>query len=51
MLTYTYDGGSDHNHVTEMLGAIERARLELRDVHTKQRSLEQIFVSLLEEAL
>ncbi|MEE2002566.1 ABC transporter ATP-binding protein [Alkalimonas sp. MEB108] len=51
MLTYTYDGGSDHNHVTEMLGAIERARLELKDVHTKQRTLEQIFVSLLEEAL
>lgn len=50
MLTYTYDGGSDHNQVTEMLGAIERARLELKDVQTKQRSLEQIFVSLLEEA-
>lgn len=48
-LTYDYDDNQSENHVTEVLAAIHRSGIALRDMQTKQRSLEQIFVSLLEE--
>lgn len=48
-LTYDYDDNQSQNHVTEVLAAIHRSGIVLSDMQTKQRSLEQIFVSLLEE--
>jgi ABC-2 type transport system ATP-binding protein len=35
--------------VTEVLAAIHRSGIELSDVQTKQSTLEQIFVSLVED--
>jgi ABC-2 type transport system ATP-binding protein len=49
-LTYDYDNNQPSNHVTEVLAAIHRSGIELSDVQTKQSTLEQIFVSLVEES-
>ena len=48
-LTYDYDDNAATNHVTEVLAAIHRSGIELNDVKTKQSTLEQIFVSLVED--
>lgn len=48
-LTYDYDDNQPTNHVTEVLAAIHRSGIELSDVQTRQSTLEQIFVGLLEE--
>lgn len=49
-LTYDYDDNQPTNHVTEVLAAIHRSGIALSDVKTKQSTLEQIFVSLLEDS-
>ena len=49
-LTYDYDDNQPTNHVTEVLAAIHCSGIELSDVKTKQSTLEQIFVSLLEDS-
>lgn len=49
-LTYDYDDNAKANHVTEVLAALHRSGIELNDVQTKQSTLEQIFVDLVEEA-
>lgn len=49
-LTYDYVDNQSSNHVTEVLAAIHRSGIELNDVQTKQSTLEQIFVSLVEES-
>lgn len=49
-LTYDYDDNQSNNNVTEVLAAIHRSGIELSDVQTKQSTLEQIFVGLLEES-
>lgn len=43
-LVYTYD--SRHNDIASLLAAIDRAGLRLRDIQTRQSSLEEIFVRL-----
>ncbi|WP_430009578.1 ABC transporter ATP-binding protein [Methylophaga lonarensis] len=48
-LTYDYDDNQPSNHVTEVLAAVHRSGIALSDVQTKQSTLEEIFVSLLEE--
>ncbi|NII09559.1 ABC transporter ATP-binding protein [Oleiagrimonas sp. C23AA] len=48
-LTYTYDTQSDHTGITGLLAAISAAGLHLRDLRTKQNSLEEIFVDLVQE--
>lgn len=45
-LTYTYDTMSDSTGITDMLQAIQRAGLLLKDMQIKQSSLEDIFVDL-----
>ena len=49
-LIYDYDDNQPTNHVTEVLAAIHRSGIALSDVKTKQSTLEQIFVSLLEDS-
>lgn len=49
-LTYDYDANQATNHVTEILAAIHQSGIELSDVQTKQSTLEQIFVSLVEDS-
>ena len=45
-LTYTYDSHNPHTGIAGLLQAVSSAGLLLKDVHTSQSSLEEIFVSL-----
>ncbi len=45
-LTYTYDSHSEHTGIAELLRAIDRSGLLLKDVNTSQSSLEDIFINL-----
>jgi len=47
-LTYTYDPASPEGGVAELLDDLQRSGIRLCDVRTSQRSLEDIFVSLVE---
>ena len=47
-LLYTYDG--HENDIAALLGAVERCGLKLRDIQTRQSSLEDIFVKLVGES-
>ncbi|MDQ6981356.1 MAG: multidrug ABC transporter ATP-binding protein, partial [Ghiorsea sp.] len=48
-LTYHYDATSDGADLTALLQSISDAGLNLKDMQTKQSSLEDIFVDLLAE--
>ena len=48
-LTYTYDSQSGHNMIATLLDALNRQGLRFHDLDTSQRSLEDIFVSLVHE--
>ena len=48
-LTYTYDRVSNHTDVGALLEALNRARVDFKDLKTSQSSLEDIFVSLVRE--
>ena len=45
-LTYRYDARAERTGITSLLNDLRDAGLALRDVHTSQRSLEEIFVDL-----
>jgi ABC-2 type transport system ATP-binding protein len=45
-LSYTYDTMSDSTGITALLQAIHREGLDLKDLHIRQSSLEDIFVDL-----
>lgn len=46
MLIYTYDTNADRTGITTLLNDVADAGLVLRDVQTRQSSLEEIFVNL-----
>lgn len=48
-LTYTYDTRAERTGITQLLSDIAKAGLQLRDVVTRQSSLEDIFVTLVQE--
>ncbi|MCE0731215.1 ABC transporter ATP-binding protein [Halomonas sp. G15] len=51
-LVYTYDaeaGEDDGTGIAELLGDLEGAGIAVKDLHTRQSSLEEIFVSLVKE--
>ncbi len=48
-LTYTYDTRAERTGITQLLGDVAKAGLQLRDVVTRQSSLEEIFVTLVHE--
>lgn len=48
-LTYTFDTQGDSTGITALLQAIQNAGLSLSDLEIKQSSLEDIFVSLVQE--
>ena len=48
-LTYIYDTKGERTGITSLLGDLQAAGLKLRDVQTRQSSLEDIFVSLVKE--
>ena len=45
-LVYTYDTQAEHNDIPELLRDVNAAGIELKDLHTTQSSLEDIFVDL-----
>jgi ABC-2 type transport system ATP-binding protein len=45
-LVYTYDTQVERTGITALLGELNRTGIRFRDLHTKQSSLEEIFVSL-----
>jgi len=47
-LTYTYDPHKSHTGIHELLQAVTDAGLVIKDVHTVQTTLEEIFVSLVQ---
>lgn len=48
-LTYTYDTAADRTGITSLLSDMQKAGLQMRDLHTHQSSLEEIFVDLVKE--
>ena len=49
-MVYTYDTQARHTGITPLLGAISDAGVEFRDLSTSQSSLEDIFVTLVQES-
>ncbi|WP_442597795.1 ABC transporter ATP-binding protein [Parapusillimonas sp. JC17] len=49
-IVYTYDTQRGHHDIAGLFGALVRSGIEFRDLHTKQSSLEEIFVKLVREA-
>ncbi|MEM9386228.1 MAG: ABC transporter ATP-binding protein [Pseudomonadota bacterium] len=48
-LVYTYDARGERTGITSLLNALREADLQFQDLHTSQSSLEDIFVSLVED--
>lgn len=48
-LNYTYDPHNTHIDIVGLLDALDAAGLQLKDIRTSQRTLEDIFVSLVNE--
>lgn len=48
-LTYSYDVKRERTGITALLQAVNTAGLQLKDLHTSQSSLEEIFVNLVSE--
>jgi len=48
-LTYTYDARDDQSAIARLLRQLAEVGIDYRDLHTSQSSLEDIFVSLVEE--
>ena len=48
-LTYTYDTNIDRTGITMLLNDLNAEKIKLKDIQTKQRSLEDIFVNIVKE--
>ena len=48
-LVYTYDAQTEHTDITALLSALSQTGVRLKDLQTKQSSLEEIFVDLVKE--
>ena len=48
-LTYTYDINTDRTGITMLLNDLNSEKIKLKDIQTKQRSLEDIFVNIVKE--
>jgi len=48
-ITYTYDVRAERTGITRLLQELQQAGLELRDLQTRQSSLEEIFVNLVND--
>lgn len=49
-LTYTYDTQGERTGITSLMEDLRNAGIEFKDMRTTQRSLEEIFVKLVEES-
>ena len=50
LLTYTFDSASESNDISEFLIKIQSHSIQYKDLRTKQSSLDEIFVTLVQEA-
>ena len=50
LLTYTFDSASESHDISEFLIKIQSHSIQYKDLRTKQSSLEEIFVTLVQEA-
>jgi len=48
-LVYSYDTRADSADITHLLDALEQAGIGFKDLHTRQSSLEEIFVNLVKQ--
>ena len=49
-LVYRYDGADDgEGAIADLLGEVDAAGITFKDLHTRQSSLEEIFVNLVKE--
>jgi len=48
-LVYTYDSQTEHTDITTLLSILNETGVRLKDLQTKQSSLEEIFVDLVKE--
>lgn len=48
-LVYTFDSRSEHSGIGELLRELSAQGIDVKDVHSRQKSLEAIFVSLVKE--
>ena len=49
-LTYSFDAKADHGGVAQLLKRLDELHIEVKDLHTEQSSLEDIFVDLVKRA-
>ncbi len=49
-LTYSFDAKEDHGGVAQLLKRLDELGVEVKDLHTEQSSLEDIFVDLVKRA-
>ena len=49
VLTYTYDTRGEHTGITDLLSDLKDAGLRFNDLQTKQSSLQEIFVDLVNQ--
>ena len=50
LLTYTFDSASESHDISEFLIKIQSHSIQYKDLRTKQSSLEEIFVTLVQKA-
>lgn len=50
-LVFTYDRSDDSSLITKLLDDLKKLKIQFSDLSTKQSSLEEIFVQLLQEAV
>ncbi|MCA9394200.1 MAG: ABC transporter ATP-binding protein [Candidatus Omnitrophica bacterium] len=48
-LSYSFDSAAEDNGIARLLSGLHKAGYECRDIHTKQSSLEEIFISLVKK--
>ncbi len=49
VLTYTFDAQQEHTGISELLRELGKREIDFKDLHSSQSSLEDIFVSLVNE--
>ncbi|MBM3520947.1 MAG: ABC transporter ATP-binding protein [Alphaproteobacteria bacterium] len=48
-LRFTFDAEAERSGIADLMGDLAKAGIRLKDIHTKQSSLEEIFVSLVRQ--
>ena len=48
-VTYTYDTNTDRTGITMLLNDLNFEKIKLKDIQTKERSLEDIFINIVKE--